>query len=99
MIQIIFKSHWILIHGVYCINQIGLNITFHSPPLSQISPTDFDILLEYLEGLKGKARETTIEQAEQIIKAADHSDDDDSENEEGDKMDEKKSGKWPKKKN
>lgn len=37
----------------------------------QISSEDFDILVEYLENLAGKARQATIDQAEKMMREAD----------------------------
>ena len=37
----------------------------------QVNSDDFEILLQYLEGLKGKSREVTVKQAEKIIEEDD----------------------------
>ena len=37
----------------------------------QVNSDDFEILLQYLDGLKGKSREVTVKQAEKIIEEDD----------------------------
>ena len=50
----------------------------------QVDDEKFDILLEYLEGLKGKSREETVNEAETLIKTADIDDDEDEEDNDDD---------------
>jgi len=47
---------------------INQNANFHC--LTQVSAEDFNILVEYLEDLVGKARQSTVEHAEKTIAEA-----------------------------
>ena len=42
--------------------------------LLQVDDDSFEILLEYLEGLKGKSREVTVSEAENVIEKSETED-------------------------